>query len=65
MLQGQEKFQFSSIFRLNNKIATMMALLLSGLASGIFPSIMQRMYMSSGPIQAKKLSSIQLFLVLL
>ncbi len=53
-LQTQEKFQFSTVFRFDTNLVGMVALLLSYLLNFIKPTTIQRIYMSSGPIQAKK-----------
>ncbi|MGI2261748.1 sodium:solute symporter family protein [Candidatus Cardinium hertigii] len=54
MLQSQTKFQFSNLFQLNTRLLSMLLLSLACLLSHMQPSIMQRAYMSSGPIQAQK-----------
>ena len=53
-LQDQDKFQFSSLFRLDTQCIRMLALMLACAATFIDPPVMQRLYMCSGPIQANK-----------
>ncbi|TSJ81357.1 MAG: HD domain-containing protein [Candidatus Cardinium sp.] len=53
-LKAQPKFQFSTVFHFDTKLVAMVALLLSGLASYVQPHVMQRVYMSSDPIQTRK-----------
>ncbi|WP_123662627.1 sodium:solute symporter family transporter [Candidatus Cardinium hertigii] len=53
-LQAQEKFQFKTLLRFDTKLVAIMSLILSGMAAGINPTMVQRIYMSSGPIQAQK-----------
>ena len=53
-LQDHEKFQLSSLLRLDTKCIGMVALMLANLASCIDPPVIQRIYMCSGPIQANK-----------
>ena len=54
MLQSQTKFQFSSVFYFNSKLVGLVLLMLSFIVCRIEPHIMQRVYMSSGPIQARR-----------
>ncbi|MGI2257700.1 sodium:solute symporter family protein [Candidatus Cardinium hertigii] len=54
ILQSQTKFQFSNLFQFNARLVSMLLLVLGSLISHIQPSIMQRVYMSSSPIQAQK-----------
>ncbi|WP_260214904.1 sodium:solute symporter family protein, partial [Candidatus Cardinium hertigii] len=53
-LQTQEKFQFSSVCHSHTKLIGIILLILTNLVSGIEPPKIQRVYMSSGIIQAKK-----------
>ncbi|ROT47113.1 sodium:solute symporter family protein [Candidatus Cardinium hertigii] len=53
-LQTQEKFQFSSVCHSHIKLTGIVLLILTNLVSGIEPTRIQRVYMSSGIIQAKK-----------
>lgn len=48
------KFQFSSLFNCNKKLISMLLLILSFLIGRMYPSIIQRVYMASGPLQAQK-----------
>ncbi|AXI24188.1 Sodium:solute symporter family protein [Cardinium endosymbiont of Sogatella furcifera] len=48
------KFQFSSLFGCGKKLISMVLLILSFLIGRMYPSIIQRVYMASGPIQAQK-----------
>ncbi|WP_342265741.1 sodium:solute symporter family transporter [Cardinium endosymbiont of Philonthus spinipes] len=48
------KFQFSSLFQCNKKLMSMLSLILSFLIARMYPSIIQRVYMASGPLQAQK-----------
>ncbi|WP_223261909.1 sodium:solute symporter family transporter [Cardinium endosymbiont of Dermatophagoides farinae] len=57
MLQGQAKFQFSNLFHFNTQLVGMFLLLLSLIVSSILPQLMQRVYMSSGPVQAQEVFS--------
>ncbi|WP_342264950.1 sodium:solute symporter family transporter [Cardinium endosymbiont of Philonthus spinipes] len=52
-LQSQKKFQLSSVLYFDTKLVAMIALILSNLMSYIDPPTMQRVYMCSGPIQAR------------
>ncbi|WP_223245671.1 sodium:solute symporter family transporter [Cardinium endosymbiont of Bemisia tabaci] len=54
MLQSHTKFQFSNLFQFNTRLVSMLLLILGSLISHIQPSIMQRVYMSSSPVQAQK-----------
>ncbi|TSJ81407.1 MAG: sodium:solute symporter family protein [Candidatus Cardinium sp.] len=53
LIQKQEKFQFSRLFQFDKKLLTVF---LNSLWYGFFlyPPVIQRVYMSSGPIQAHK-----------
>ncbi|TDG94184.1 sodium:solute symporter family transporter [Cardinium endosymbiont of Culicoides punctatus] len=53
-LQTQEKFQFSSVVRWDTSLISIIALILSALMSAIEPPTIQRIYMASSPIQAKR-----------
>ncbi len=53
LLQKQEKFQFRNLFHLDKKLLKLVVESL-GLACWFNPSAVQRVYMSSGPIQAHK-----------
>ncbi|MDD9139658.1 MAG: HD domain-containing protein [Candidatus Cardinium sp.] len=53
-LQRKEKFQFSNVFHFDIKLVAMITLILSNIMSWIEPTTMQKVYMSSGPIQARK-----------
>ncbi|WP_419241429.1 sodium:solute symporter family protein [Cardinium endosymbiont of Nabis limbatus] len=57
MLQGHAKFQFSNLFHFNFQLVDMLLLFLSLMASSILPQLMQRVYMSSGPMQAQEVFS--------
>ncbi|MCT4696937.1 sodium:solute symporter family transporter [Candidatus Cardinium sp. TP] len=58
LLQSQEKFQFSSLCHFDTKLLSMIAMCLCIMVPDVgTPQIMQRVYMSSGPIQAKKVFS--------
>ncbi|ROT46974.1 sodium:solute symporter family transporter [Candidatus Cardinium hertigii] len=50
----QDKFQFSTVFHFDTKLIGTILLILGAVAAFIEPTTMQRIYMSSGPIQAKK-----------
>ncbi|WP_243018276.1 MULTISPECIES: sodium:solute symporter family protein [Candidatus Cardinium] len=54
ILQSETKFQFSNLLQFNTKLFSIFLLLLSFMVDYIEPHIMQRVYMSSGPIQAQK-----------
>ncbi|WP_419241606.1 sodium:solute symporter family transporter [Cardinium endosymbiont of Nabis limbatus] len=54
MLQHYPKFQFSSVFHFNAQLVHMLLLVLSFIVDYTGPEIIQRVYMASGPIQAKK-----------
>lgn len=63
LLHTQEKFQFSSLCHFDTKLVGMIAMSLSILMPSIgSPAIMQRVYMSSGPMQAKKVFLYVIFL---
>ena len=53
-LQDHDKFQLSSILRLDTQCIRMLAFMLANLAYCINPSVIQRIYMCSGPSQANK-----------
>ena len=53
-LQDHEKFQLSSILRLDTKCIGMVAFMLASLVWCIDSPMIQRIYMCSGPIQANK-----------
>ncbi|WP_243518443.1 MULTISPECIES: sodium:solute symporter [unclassified Candidatus Cardinium] len=54
-IQTQEKFQFSSLCHFDTKLLRMVAMLLCIVVPDLgVPAVMQRVYMSSGPSQAKK-----------
>ncbi|MDD9139906.1 MAG: hypothetical protein NQ127_03175, partial [Candidatus Cardinium sp.] len=53
-LQAQPQFQLDKVFHFNTKLMSIIALILSAFVSYIEPAKMQRIYMSSNPIQAKK-----------
>ncbi|WP_342265041.1 sodium:solute symporter family transporter [Cardinium endosymbiont of Philonthus spinipes] len=53
-LQQQEKFQFSTVFHWNTNLIALIVLCLSNTISAINPPNVQRVYMSSGPIQARR-----------
>lgn len=53
-LQAQEKFQFRHMLHCDTTLFAMIALQLSSFVASIEPTSIQRVYMSSGPIQAKK-----------
>ncbi|WP_342265566.1 sodium:solute symporter family transporter [Cardinium endosymbiont of Philonthus spinipes] len=57
ILQNESKFQFSTVFHSSAKLVSMLLLLLSLIIWYINPALMQRVYMSSGPIQARKVFS--------
>ncbi|WP_342265534.1 sodium:solute symporter family transporter [Cardinium endosymbiont of Philonthus spinipes] len=57
ILQSHAKFQFSHVFRFDVQLVGMLLLLLSLIASSILPQLMQRVYMSSGPLQAQEVFS--------
>ncbi|WP_243553019.1 sodium:solute symporter, partial [Candidatus Cardinium sp. cBcalN2] len=52
-LQNQEKFQFHGLCQFDTKLLANIFLFLSVLISYVEPAKMQRIYMSSGPVQAK------------
>ena len=54
ILQNHDKFRLSTVLHWDMKLIAMISLLLAGLMSALDPPLMQRVYMSSGPIQAKK-----------
>ncbi|WP_419241351.1 sodium:solute symporter family transporter [Cardinium endosymbiont of Nabis limbatus] len=54
LLQSQPKFQFSNLFQFNTQLMNLVLLLLSCLISVINPQVVQRVYMASDPIQARK-----------
>ncbi|MDD9139498.1 MAG: sodium:solute symporter family protein [Candidatus Cardinium sp.] len=53
-LQEQEKFHLNSLFQWNTNLVSLIAVFLSGLVNGINPTYVQRVYMSSDIIQARK-----------
>ncbi len=53
-LKVQERFQLGSVFHFDARLPAMIALILSNLMSYIDAPTMQRVYMCSNPIQAKK-----------
>ncbi len=53
-LQTKEQFQFGSVFNWNTNLVSLIALILSGLVSGISPTTIQRAYMASSTTQAKR-----------
>ncbi|TDG94598.1 sodium:solute symporter family protein [Cardinium endosymbiont of Culicoides punctatus] len=53
-LKTQEKFQLSNVFSLNTSLINIIVLILAGIVSEIRPSTIQRIYMASSPIQAKR-----------
>lgn len=58
-LQDQEKFQFNKLFQFNANLINLLFLTLSYLIGYIKePTIIQRIYMASGPIQAYKVFKI-------
>ncbi|MGI2257202.1 sodium:solute symporter family transporter [Candidatus Cardinium hertigii] len=57
MLQEYTKFQVSNLFQFNIKLLSLFLLVLSCIVSHIRPSVMQRVYMSSSPVQAQKVFS--------
>ncbi|WP_034576868.1 sodium:solute symporter family transporter [Cardinium endosymbiont of Bemisia tabaci] len=56
ILQSHDKFQFSNVFQFKKQLGLFL-LLLSNFASYINSGIIQRVYMSSGPSQAKEVFS--------
>ncbi|AXI24268.1 Sodium:solute symporter family [Cardinium endosymbiont of Sogatella furcifera] len=58
ILHNQAKFQFSTLFHFDTKLIALFSLILAVLVSYIVqPQLMQRVYMSSGTIQAQKVFS--------
>ncbi|MGI2298885.1 sodium:solute symporter family transporter [Candidatus Cardinium hertigii] len=57
ILQDQPKFQFSNLFQFNIQLVGMVLLLMSALISFMQPDLIQRVYMTSSPIQARKVFS--------
>ncbi len=53
-VQEHTRFQCSSLFHCNKKLISMLFLILSFLIGRMYPSIIQRVYMASGPLQARK-----------
>ncbi|WP_223261922.1 sodium:solute symporter family protein [Cardinium endosymbiont of Dermatophagoides farinae] len=53
LLQGHTKFQFNSLFYSSTGLMRMLLLMLSFLVGRMYPSIIQRVYMASGPLQAR------------
>ena len=54
MIQIDSRFQFSNLFLSNNQLINFFLLFLAAIVPYMGPGLMQRVYMSSGPIQAKK-----------
>ncbi|MGI2257183.1 sodium:solute symporter family transporter [Candidatus Cardinium hertigii] len=54
ILQSHTKFHFSKLFCFNTRLMDMLLLILSCMVPYIGPGIIQRVYMSSGPMQAQK-----------
>ncbi|MGI2299423.1 sodium:solute symporter family transporter [Candidatus Cardinium hertigii] len=54
MLQTHDRFQFSSLLHSKNQVINLFLLALTSLVPAVSPAIIQRIYMSSGPIQAQK-----------
>ena len=62
-LKNEEKFQFRSLLNLDTKSLSMWSMMLCIMVPDMGqPDIMQRVYMSSGPIQAKRVFSYVSFL---
>ncbi len=57
ILQAQPKFQFRNLFHFDVKLMNMVAILLCCLTPCVEPSMIQKIYMSSDPIQSKKVFS--------
>ncbi|CAH2559947.1 sodium:solute symporter family transporter [Cardinium endosymbiont of Oedothorax gibbosus] len=56
LLQTQEKFQFSSLLHFDTKLVGMVAMALCIMVPDLgVPAVMQRVYMSSGPTQARRI----------
>ena len=54
ILQTQSKFQLSKVLHFDMQLIAMLALLLDGFMSYVTPTAIQRAYMCTDPIQAKK-----------